>query len=349
LAEALPVTAGRKQAAVQQAAVPLTPEVPYGTACALVAPLTGWSLRAHTAPAVTPVVAAGLTVLAVAPSREAILAQIAAGAAGQPGRPILVLAIEGAAVPTRPEAAKGRRPGRQQVRAQRARWTGEWRAAPGVRCELSAEDRSVPGLSWHQVQTDEAAAEALRPVQAAGLIPEAAVRWCVMADGARWIWKQAQALCPSAGEMLDSYHGRERRHKVAALPYGAPPERPRQWCEAALARLFDGEVPEVIGGRQRMNPVAAPAAEAIAKLLAYRQRQQGRLDDRCARTGGDPMGRGGIASANTGICPVRLQRSGAWWYVTHANQRLARRCATYHGTCDRVFVRYRQRRQDRSG
>jgi hypothetical protein len=49
------------------------------------------------------------------------------------------------------------------------------------------------------------------------------------------------------------------------------------------------------------------------------------------------------------ICHVRLKRSGAWWYVTNANQMLALRCAKYNGTFDRVFARYRQRLQGQSG
>jgi hypothetical protein len=76
----------------------------------------------------------------------------------------------------------------------------------------------VPVLSWPQVQTAAATAAALRHINAAGVIPAADVRWCVMADGARWIWKQAQALCPAAVELLDDDHGREPRPKVAALP-----------------------------------------------------------------------------------------------------------------------------------
>jgi hypothetical protein len=90
-------------------------------------------------------------------------------------------------VPTRPETAKGRRPGRRKTRANRARWTGEWREAKGFRFDLLAGDRSIPVLSWHHVHTDEEAAEALRHVNAAGLVPEAEVRVCVMADGAPWI------------------------------------------------------------------------------------------------------------------------------------------------------------------
>lgn len=349
LDEALALTARRKQPDVQKAAVQLTKEVPDETACELFAALTGLPLSAHTAHEVTQAVAAGLTVLDVAPTRQEILAQILAVATAQPWRPILVLAIDGADVPTRPETAKGQRLGRKRVRATRAHWTGEWREAQGFRFYLIAEDRIVQVLSWHQVQTDDEAAEALRQVQATGLIPEAEVRLCVMADGARWIWKQAQALFPSAGEILDDYHCSERLHKVATLPYGAQPERQREWCEAALARLFYGEVHGVIWGLQRMQPTDAQAAEEIAKLIRYLQRHQERLDYRCARKGGYPMGSGGIESANKFICHVRLKRSGAWWYVTNANQMLALRCAKYNGTLDRVFARYRQRLQGQSG
>jgi hypothetical protein len=72
-------------------------------------------------------------------------------------------------------------------------------------------------LSWSQVQTDEEAAEALRHVKAAGLIPEEEVRLCVIVDGARWLRKPTQALFPSAVEIVDYYHCREHVYKVAAL------------------------------------------------------------------------------------------------------------------------------------
>jgi hypothetical protein len=349
LDQALQVTKRRKQPDVQKAAVQLTKEIPYETACELFAELTGLPLSAHAAHDVTQAVAAGVTVLDVAPSQEEILAKIAAVAAGQPWRPILVLAIDGAEVPTRPETAKGRRPGRKQARAKRARWTGEWREAKGFRFYLLADDRIVQVLSWHQVQTDDEAADALRQVKAAGLLPEERVRLCVIADGARWIWKQAHALFPAAVEILDYYHCSEHLHKVAVLQYGAHPERQQEWYEAALARLFWGEVHGVLWGLQRMKPTDAQAAEEIDRLIRYLQRHQARLDYRFARKGGYPMGSGGIESANKFICHVRLKRSGAWWYVTNANQMLALRCAKYNGTFDRVFDCYRQRIHNRSG
>lgn len=69
---------------VQKAAVQLTQEVPDATACELVQELTGLPLGARTAHAVTQAVAEGLTGLAGAPGRAAILAKIAAVATGPP-------------------------------------------------------------------------------------------------------------------------------------------------------------------------------------------------------------------------------------------------------------------------
>jgi hypothetical protein len=150
-------------------------------------------------------------------------------------------------------------------------------------------------------------------------------------------------------EILDYLHCSEHLYKVVALQYRAHPERQREWCEAALARLFYGEVHGVIWGRQRMKPTDAQAAEAIATLIACLQRYRERLHYRFTRKGGYPMDSGGIKSATKFICHIRLKRYGASWYVTCANQMLAPRCAKYSGTFNRVFACYRHRLQGQSG
>jgi hypothetical protein len=187
---------GRRQFEVQRAAARLTTEVPYETARELFTELTGMSLGTERLHTVTNAVAEGLSVLDVAPTRPEIEAQIAAVAAGKRRRPILVLALDGAYVPLRPETARGGRPGRKHHRAKRAHWQGEWHEAKGFRCYLVAGDRIVHLLSWHQVQTQEEVFAALGPVQAAGLIPEDRVRLCVIADGACWIWERLTQLFP---------------------------------------------------------------------------------------------------------------------------------------------------------
>jgi hypothetical protein len=79
--------------------------------------------------------AAGLDV-AVSPTREHVLAKVAQVAVEQKRRPILVLGMDGAGVATRPQSARGTRPGRKQSTRQTCAL-----ARPGVRkvfCSLPA-------------------------------------------------------------------------------------------------------------------------------------------------------------------------------------------------------------------
>jgi hypothetical protein len=259
----LGLAAGRKQFDLQQAAAKLAVEVPYETARELFAELTGVPLGTERLHTLTNTVAAGLGVLDVAPTREEIAEQIVAVAVGRRTRPILVLAIDGAYVPTRPETAKGSRPGRKKHRAKRARWQGQWREAKGFRFYLVAADRIVQLLSWHQIQDDEEVFAALQQVKAAGLIPEEQVRLCVVADGARWIWDRIQALFPTAKEILDYYHCSQYIHALAAAQYADHPERALEWVEATMARLFADGVDGVIWGLQRMPPATTTAAANV--------------------------------------------------------------------------------------
>ena len=345
---ALGVAPGRKQFDVQQAVVKLVAEVPYETAQAWFAELRGVGVSTARLHELTNGVAEGLNVLDVAPPRAEILAKIAAVAAGRRWRPIGVLAIDGADLPTRPEAARGRRPGRKKHRAKRARWQGEGREAKGFRFYLVDDDRIVHLLSWQQIQDHEELFAALRQVKEAGLIPEEQLRLCVVADGAQGIWQGVQQLFPAAEAILDYYHCAEHIHQVAAVHYGEQPGQALEWVEATMARLFAGEVAGVMWGLQRLQPASPQAATAIDDLIVYLQHNQGRINYRSQHRAGYPLGSGGIESANKFICQVRLKRSGAWWYVANSNHMLALRCAKYNGTFERVFERYRHKTLEQS-
>jgi hypothetical protein len=205
---------------VQQAAAQVVVEMPYGEAHTLFSDLTGVKIGSERLHTLTNQVAQGLTVLDVAPSRQEIERCIASVAAGRFRRPVLVLGIDGAYVPTRPESARGRRPGQGRDRAKRPRWTGQWREAKGFRFYLMDGERIVHVLSWHQVQTEAELGEALQQIKDAGLIPEEQVRLCGVCDGASWIWKHIQLLFPHARQVLDYDHCAEYLYKVAKAQYG---------------------------------------------------------------------------------------------------------------------------------
>jgi hypothetical protein len=109
---ALDVSAGRIQRDVQQAAVDLATEVPYETASTLLSRLSGMTVSSERMHTITHQVAEGLSVVEVAPSREEIDRRVRQVAAGRFRRPVLVLGIDGAYVPSRLRARAGAAPGK---------------------------------------------------------------------------------------------------------------------------------------------------------------------------------------------------------------------------------------------
>ena len=215
--EAVDLVPGCKQLDVQKAAAQLAIEMPYEEAQTLFSDLTGVKLGSERLHTFTHQAAEGLTVLDVAPSRDAIERRVEEMAAGRFRRPVLGLGIDGAYVPTRPDSARERRSGRRHSRARRASWRGQWRDAQGFRCSLRDEEPMVHLRSWHQVQKEAHLGKALAQVKKAGVSPEDHVRLCVVCDGASWIGKHIKSLFPSARQVLDYYHCKEYLHKVAKV------------------------------------------------------------------------------------------------------------------------------------
>src|SRR5215470_12477864 len=295
LDDVLEVNAGRLQLDVQQAVIDLATEVPYETASSLFGRLSGIAVSSERLHTFTTQVAERLSVLDVAPPRDEMTQRVARVAAGRFRRPVLVLGIDGAYVPSRPDSARGRRPGQARQRARRARWRHEWREAKGFRLYLLDGERIVHVLSWHQVYNEDELGTALHQVKDAGLIPEETVRLCVIGDGAEWIWKQVQAVFPHAHQVLDYSHCSAYLHKVAKAQYGDPLQA-QEWAEATLTRVYLGKVGQVLGGLRRMQPTSAEALTAINNCWVYLNDHRGRTHYRTFRRGGYPLGSGGMES-----------------------------------------------------
>jgi DNA-binding SARP family transcriptional activator len=78
-------------------------------------------------------------------------------------------------------------------------------------------------------------------VKEAGLIPEEEVRLCVIADGAKWIWKHVKALFSYAVQVLDYYHCSGHLHQVATVQFANDPEKQTEWA-ARNQRVADTSV-----------------------------------------------------------------------------------------------------------
>jgi hypothetical protein len=331
--EAMGIAPGRKQHDLERAAAELFAELPHERAAELFEKLTGIRMTAHCMHELSEELGEVSDQATVLPSRKQVEAEIEKASKGKVWRPILVAAVDGAHVPTRPEAES----------RSKKRGPGEWREAKGFRIYLIGQDKITQLMSWHQIVDDEQLGEALK--FAATLIPQEKVRVALLADGAKWIWTQLKEAFPKGKEILDYYHCSERVHKVADLQYPKDQNRQALWVESTMARLNEGEVEAVIWGLQRMQSETEVAAEEIRVLIGYLRNNSHRIDYKAFKRGQYPRGSGGVESANKFICHVRMKRSGAWWYVINGNAMLRLRCSLYNGTFDDVFAKYKRRKR----
>jgi len=333
LDEALGLGPATKQDDIQNVGVWLATELPYELASETFKRCTGMEFSAHSLHQSVNRVAEEINLLDVCPSKAEVEEKVARIAEGKRWRPVMMITVDGAKEPTRPEPSprKGKR------------GKGEWKEAKGFRIYLLDEDRIDHLISWHQIEKDEDFAKTLEAVKEAGLIPEKSVRLCAVADGAAWIWNRIEELFPDARQVLDYYHCAQYLHAVAAAQYGKETQKAMEWVMATMTRLSLDELGCVIAGLKNMKPATAEAGKLIDKAIVHLTRNSERLNYASARRGGFHIGSGAIESANKMICHIRLKRSGAWWYPSLANNILKLRCAKYNKTYDRVMELYRKR------
>lgn len=332
LDEALGLSESKKQYDIQALEAWLSSELPFETTAEAFSRCTGDTLSADHAFQTANRIANRLDILDICPSKEEIEERTADLAAGKFRRPVMMLAIDGAHAPTRPEPSpwKGKR------------GKGKYQEVKGFRLYLVDRDRIIHLISWHQIQNDKQLAEALLTIKEAGLIPEEKIRLCAIGDGASWIWNRVREIFPSIKEILDFFHCSEYIHDLANEQYGKDTRNAQEWVEATFVRLFHNRVADVIAGVKRMKARSNEAEEQIATVVRYLSNHREKMDYGAARRAGYHIGSGAIESANKFISHVRLKRSGAWWYETNANNILKLRCAKYNKTYDKIMEVYKQ-------
>jgi len=327
----LEVSRKKYQFDVQKKSIKTATEVPFSNGSELFSELTDHHVSDHFMHDTFEQVGAFACLKDVIPNRQEIAQRCLRVSEGA-WRPVLVVASDGAHVPTRPKAKRNEKRGK-----------GRWQEAKGFRIYLLGKDRIVHVASWHQIQNEEQFGQDLSIV--ASRIDQDKLRIGLLGDGADWLWKHMVACFPKGRQILDYFHCAEHIHKVAKLQYGEKSKKCLEWVESTITRLFYAEVDNVIWGLERMKPRDSLAKEEIRKLIGYLNNNRERIHYHGDRIGGYPIGSGGIESANKFICHTRMKRSGAWWVKETGNEMLALRCAIYNGTYDNIFEKYKEAQQ----
>jgi hypothetical protein len=154
----------------------------------------------------------------------------------------------------------------------------------------------------------------------------------VLADGAAWIWDQAQKQLPGAAGVLDIYHACEHLAGCAKVLHGEGTAEARDWVDAGRQALLTGGWPAVAGQTAAARRPARSAAKrrALDELEGYfwRQREHLGYAGRLAR--GQAIGSGLVEGACKQAIGRRMKQTGARWRVRRAN-RMATLCCTLHG------------------
>jgi hypothetical protein len=278
-------------------------------------------------------------ILDACPSKEDIYKKLEDLSKNKFRRPIMMLALDGAHGPMRPEPSPHPRKGK--------RGEGEWKEIKGFRLYLIDGQNITHVISWHQVCGDDELAQDLMRIKEAGLIPEEKIRLGIIGDGAPWIWNRCKEIFPSAKEILDYYHCSEYVHGVANAHYGKETREARQWCEATLTRIYYDCHEDVLSSLGKMKAQNQEVQDKIDTFYNYLAKHGKKMNYDSAKRGGYHIGSGAIESANKFISHTRLKRSGAWWYIKYANNILKIRCAKYNGTYDKIVEKYKREDQER--
>ena len=316
---------------IQQRITATAAQMPFAGSAEHFEDLTGIGVGNHFSHEILNAVGEAATLEVVIPEEQEIERRIieATGPSGAP--PVLVVAADGAMMPTRPKAARKGKRGK-----------GRYQEVKGFRLYLlDGEEKIIPVASWHQVQDAERFHQDLAVV--ARRIDQSKVRIALLGDGASWLWSAMVECFPDGRQILDFYHCAEHVHAVAQAQYGEGALGGQQWAEATLIRLSMADVKTVLAGLCRMRPTNSEAQEEIRKLIGYLENNRHRIHYLSDLENGFPIGSGGIESANKFICHTRMKRSGAWWLLASGNAMLRIRCAIYNGTFNRVFENYMKR------
>ena len=135
----------------------------------------------------------------------------------------------------------------------------------------------------------------------------------LIADGAEWIWHQAQEIFGDQCDfLLDFYHVSE---SLAAAAPSCRPSDEKGWLRTQQKRLKRGAAAQVLQTmRAHEESAATPEEQApVRAAIRYLSRRREQLDYQAALANDLPIGSGLIESGHKHVLQARLKQTGSAW------------------------------------
>jgi hypothetical protein len=154
------------------------------------------------------------------------------------------------------------------------------------------------------------------------------VAW--VGDGAPWVWKLAEQLCPQATQVLDWRHAQQYVVECGKALFGETDACLSVWRNTAETLLGRGETEVLLRELEACLFLCGTAEEkdAIVTLKRYCGNNAQRMRYATFREAGLPVGSGIVESAHRHVLQQRMKRAGQHWVPQRAH-RMARLRAAY--------------------
>lgn len=151
-----------------------------------------------------------------------------------------------------------------------------------------------------------------------------------LGDGARGNWTLAEALAPTATQILDVQHAVEHGVDCGKALLGESSPLLKDWHRRIEQLIYDGDVDALV--RELMETLLeAPdnpfATKAIGALIGYYRNNQERMKYREFRARGLMIGSGAIESAHRHVIQSRMKKAGQHWAEVSGNRMVGLRTA----------------------
>jgi hypothetical protein len=258
--------------------------------------------------------------------------------------PTMYLGVDGTGVPMRKKEVECRR-GKQPDGSAKTRevklvtvWSAEARDEAGraVRDKGSVSySAAVESVAQRDTDTSPSAfAERVsREAKRRGF--DIADRQVVIGDGAKWIWNLASEQFPSAIQIVDRYHAKEKLHTIAKDIFRHQFGLREPWATMRCNELDSGDIGAIL---KVLNAYAA-ASEEARKGLGYFSDNRERMRYPLFEGQGLCASSGVVEAGCKTAVGARLKRAGMHWTVSGANAIIALRCCKLSGRFEDFWER----------
>jgi hypothetical protein len=154
----------------------------------------------------------------------------------------------------------------------------------------------------------------------------------VIADGAEWVWNQADEHLPGAVQIVDLYHARQHLWEVARKLYPNDEVNQKAWMKVHQKRLLDkGKIENLVAALRSIVAINPEVREKIRTEADYFDRNAERMRYPKFRRQHLFVGSGVIEAGCKTVIGSRLKQSGMYWTVRGANAIIALRCCHLNG------------------